>query len=79
MSKNKTESKQYSPNEVADKLQISPQAVIKKIQNSLRAAENTKQEVSNCLPEGLTVSKFGRFFVITASPDYKFPRKKKKK
>jgi hypothetical protein len=79
MSKNKNESKQYSPKEVADKLKISPQAIIKKIQNSLKAADNPTQKVSNCLPEGLTVSKFGRFFVITASPDYRFPRNKKNK
>lgn len=63
---------QYSPNEVADKLGISPQAVIKKIQNTLKDKE------SNCLPDGLTVSKFGRFFVITAKPNFKFPTKKKK-
>lgn len=70
---NNKERKQYSPKEVADKLGISPQAVIKKVNNTLDGAD------SNCLPDGLTVERFHRMFIIYAEPDYKFPRKKASK
>jgi predicted transcriptional regulator len=73
------EMQSLSPGDYAKKLGISPQAVIKKIHNTLENGEAKGNDVKNCLPEGFVIKPFGRFYILDIPMSYVFPEPKEKK
>lgn len=59
MSKKKDKKKNFTVSEYAEELDISRQAVLKKIKNTLKGAK------SNTLPEGVSVQRMGIYYYIT--------------
>lgn len=59
MSKKKDKKKNFTVSEYAEELDISRQAVLKKIKNTLKGAK------SNILPEGASVQRMGIYYYIT--------------
>lgn len=59
MSKKKDKKKNFTVSEYAEELGISRQAVLKKIDNTLKGAK------SNVLPEGASVHRMGIYYYIT--------------
>jgi hypothetical protein len=69
-----------SPAQFAAKLGITPQAILKKVHNTLEHRK-AKEEgpVKNGLPDDFEIKEFGRFFILGVPSTYEFPAKGKKK
>lgn len=80
MKKNDSKTQQLTPKEFGVKMNgITPQAVMKKIHNTLVNAQNGNAAKSNALPAGVTVEQFGRVYIIHVPDGFKFPRPSKAK
>lgn len=73
------EPKKLTPADYGKKCGISPQAVMKKIHNTLANSGKGSEEKSNALPEGVTVEQFGRVYIIRVPDGFKFVKAKKAK
>lgn len=69
---------QLSPKDFAVKMDITPQAVMKKIHNSL-LPDDSPEKKNNLLPEGIEAEKFGRVYILKVPDTFVFPVKDKKK
>jgi len=74
-----SELKKLTPAELAEKIGVSKQAVLKKISNTISQQTNPQgKKNKNVLPEGLIPTKYGRFYVIEVPEGFRFVKIKKR-